>query len=193
MREIKEYLIDVGSILNTFPVEKINEIINKLIDAYRNNRQIFLFGNGGSAATASHFACDLGKSTAMQNRKRFRVYSLADNIPLLTAWANDTDYEFIFSEQMENFIENGDIAFALSGSGNSKNVLNALKLAKGKNIFTIVLTGYAGGKMKDLCDICLIVPSDNMQKIEDVHLVLCHVIFSRIRDRLSVNGSSIHR
>lgn len=193
MREIKEYLNDVGFILNALPVEKIDEIINKLMNAYRDNKQIFLFGNGGSAATASHFACDLGKGTAAQNNKRFRVYSLADNIPLMTAWANDTDYEFIFSEQMENFLENGDIVFALSGSGNSKNVLNALKLAKEKGVFTIGLTGYAGGKMKDLCDICLIVPSDNMQKIEDIHLVLCHVIFSRIRDRLSVNGCSIHR
>ena len=193
MKEIKGYLDDVGSILNELPVEKIDEIINKFMDAYNDNRQIFLFGNGGSAATASHFACDLGKGTAVQNKKRFRVYSLADNISFMTAWANDTDYEFIFSEQMENFLESGDVAFALSGSGNSKNVLNALKLAKEKNVLTIGLTGYAGGKMKDLCDICIIVPSDNMQKIEDVHLVLCHIIFSRIRDRLSANGSSIHR
>ena len=193
MKEIKGYLDDVGSILNKLPIEKIDEIINKFMDAYRDNKQIFLFGNGGSAATASHFACDLGKGTATQNKKRFRVYSLTDNIPLMTAWANDTDYEFIFSEQMENFLESGDVAFALSGSGNSKNVLNALKLAKEKNVLTIGLTGYAGGKMKDLCDICIIVPSDNMQKIEDVHLVLCHIIFSRIRDRLSANGCSIHR
>src|SRR3990172_12450267 len=186
MREIKEYLNDIGSILNKLPTEKIDEIINKFMDAYRDNRQIFLFGNGGSAATASHFACDLGKGTAAQNKKRFRVYSLADNIPLLTAWANDTDYEFIFSRQMENFIDKGDIAFALSGSGNSKNILNALELAREKGALTIGLTGYSGGKMKDLCHICIIVENNNMQQIEDVHMILCHIIFSRIRDRLSV-------
>ena len=94
---------------------------------------------------------------------------------------------------MENFIEKGDIAFALSGSGNSKNVLNALELAREKGGLTIGLTGYSGGKMKDLCHICIVVPSNNMQHIEDIHLILCHAIFSRIRDKLTVNGCSIHR
>ena len=187
MEEIKKYLQTVSSTLDSIPIEKIDKIINVLIDAYRNKKQIFLFGNGGSAATASHFACDLGKGTASSSNKRFKVYSLADNIPMMTAWANDTDYEFIFSQQMENFLEKGDIAFALSGSGNSKNVLAALKLARDKGAFNIGLTGYAGGRMKDLCDIYIIVPSNNMQQIEDVHLILCHVIFSRIRDQLLVD------
>jgi len=187
MREIKEYLKTVNSVLDTVPVEKIYKIINIFIDAYNNRKQIFLFGNGGSAATSSHFACDLGKGVETPDSKRFKVYSLADCVPLMTAWANDTNYEFIFSRQMENFIEKGDIAFALSGSGNSKNVLNALELAREKGALTIGLTGFSGGKMKDLCDICIIVENNNMQQIEDVHMILCHVIFSRIRDRLSVD------
>ncbi|OGL38955.1 MAG: hypothetical protein A2042_04575 [Candidatus Schekmanbacteria bacterium GWA2_38_11] len=187
MKEIKEYLKTVSSILDSIPVEKVDKIINVLIDAYNNRKQIFLFGNGGSAATSSHLACDLGKGVTTLSRKRFKVYSLADCVPLMTAWANDTDYEFIFSRQMENFIDKGDIAFALSGSGNSKNILNALELAREKGALTIGLTGFTGGKMKDLCNICVVVESNNMQQIEDVHMILCHIIFSRIRDRLSVD------
>jgi len=187
MEQIKKYFNTVSNILDSIPVEKIDKIINVLIDAYEKRNQVFIFGNGGSAATSSHFACDLGKGVETSGSKRYKVYSLADCVPLMTAWANDTDYEFIFSRQMENFIEKGDIAFALSGSGNSKNVLNALEFAREKGVLTIGLTGFSGGKMKDLCDICIIVENNNMQQIEDVHMILCHVIFSRIRDRLSVD------
>ncbi|RMF94501.1 MAG: SIS domain-containing protein [Candidatus Schekmanbacteria bacterium] len=180
----KEYLNDISDIVQKIPVQKIEEIVDLLMNAYDSEKQIFLFGNGGSASSASHMACDLGKGTVVEGKKRFKVISLSDSIPLMTAYANDYDYEYIFSEQLKNLVNEGDIAFGLSGSGNSKNVLNALKTAKEKKAITVGLTGFEGGKMASLCDKCIIVPSDNMQKIEDLHLIICHTIFSRIRDLL---------
>lgn len=182
--DTREYLEDVSSIIKKIPVEKIEEIITLLTQAYRNDNTVFLFGNGGSAATASHMVCDLGKGTVVDGGKRFRVISLSDSIPLMTAYANDYDYQYIFSEQLKNLVRKNDIAFGLSGSGNSPNVLNAFKTARENGAKTVGLTGYEGGKMKDLCDLSIIVPSNNMQKIEDLHLIICHVIFSRIRDSL---------
>jgi len=180
----KTYLDDISEIVKQISVEKVEEIVEVIMTAYGNDSQIFLFGNGGSASSASHMACDLGKGTVAEGKKRFRVISLSDSIPLMTAYANDYDYEYIFSEQLKNLVNEGDIAFGLSGSGNSKNVLNALEAAKGNGAVTIGLTGFQGGKMAGLCDKCIIVPSDNMQKIEDLHLIICHVVYSRIRDLL---------
>ena len=114
-----------------------------LVEAYEQERSIFLFGNGGSAALASHFACDLGKGAANGSKKRFRVMALTDNVPLMTAWANDSKYEDIFAEQLANFARPGDIAFAISGSGNSPNVLLALRSAKAIGSTTVGLGGFA--------------------------------------------------
>jgi len=151
---------------------------------------IYLFGNGGSAALASHFACDLGKGTANGTGKRFRVLALTDNVPLMTAWSNDSKYEDIFAEQLSNFVQRDDIAFAISGSGNSPNVLRALTLARSTGAITVGLTGYQGGKMKELCDQCMIVPSDNMQIIEDLHLCVAHAIFTVVRRKLSQRSAA---
>jgi D-sedoheptulose 7-phosphate isomerase len=161
-----------------------------LLDAYENGRMIYLFGNGGSAALASHFACDLGKGTIDGSKKRFRVLALTDNVPLITAWANDSRYEDIFAEQLANFVRKDDVAFAISGSGNSQNVLNALELAREAGATTIGLVGYSGGRMKELCDVSMIVPSHNMQIIEDLHLCVAHALFSGVRRRLSANDLS---
>jgi D-sedoheptulose 7-phosphate isomerase len=168
------------------PHAAIDEISNRLLQAYEDGRKIFLFGNGGSAALASHFACDLGKGAThgAGHRKRFRVVALTDNVPLMTAWANDSTYEDIFAEQLRNLIEPEDIAFAISASGNSANVLNALETTRQMGGVGIGLTGFSGGKMKRICDVCLVVPSDNMQLIEDVHLSIAHSLFTRIRHTL---------
>jgi len=166
------------------PFATIDQIAETLLHAYERGRMIYLFGNGGSAALASHFACDLGKGTANGTGKRFRVLALTDNVPLMTAWSNDAKYEDIFSEQLSNFVQRDDIAFAISGSGNSPNVLRALRLAREAGAITVGLTGYQGGKMKELCDQCMIVPSDNMQIIEDLHLCVAHAVFTAIRRRM---------
>jgi D-sedoheptulose 7-phosphate isomerase len=156
-----------------------------LVNAYEQQHAIFLFGNGGSAALASHFACDLGKGTVNGSSKRFRVIALTDNVPLMTAWANDSHYDDIFSEQLANFAGPGDVAFAISGSGNSPNVLKALRTARQAGSTTAGLTGFSGGKMLGLCDACIVVPCDNMQIIEDLHLCVAHSLFTCIRAKLS--------
>lgn len=174
-------------IVADLPHEEIQQVVNELMHAYHHGKNIFMFGNGGSASLASHFACDLGKGTVISEngQKRFRVLALTDNIPLMTAWANDTCYDQIFAEQLRNFVTPGDVAFAISGSGNSPNVLRGLECARSHGARTIGLTGFEGGKMKSLCNVCVILPSNNMQIIEDFHLSMTHAIFSVIRHRVS--------
>jgi D-sedoheptulose 7-phosphate isomerase len=182
----QSYFGDTARVLPHLPYVEIEEAANQLYRAYQEGRRVFLFGNGGSASLASHFACDLGKGTAdAGNReKRFRVLSLTDNTALLTAWANDTSYEQVFAEQLRNFIQYGDVAFAISGSGSSRNVLLALQAARQAGSINIGLTGFKGGKMKELCDVCIVIPSDNMQIIEDFHLSTAHALFTVVRHRI---------
>jgi len=184
VRGAKGYFEELNRILCRMPHQTVDRIARVLVKAYERNRVIYLFGNGGSAALASHFACDLGKGIAMRAGRRFRVLSLTDNVPMLTAWANDARYEDVFAEQLRNFVASHDIVIAISGSGNSPNVLNGLKLARESGAYTIGLTGFGGGKMKDLCDICLVVPSDNMQFVEDLHVCVSHAIFTIVRNQL---------
>jgi len=178
------YFNSVAEVLAHLPCTVIDQIVEVLFQAYQANRFVFLFGNGGSAALASHLACDLGKGTAMNGNLRFRVMALTDNVPLMTAWANDSRYEDIFAEQLHNFIQAGDLAIAISGSGNSPNVIKALEVARRAGAYNIGIGGYQGGKMKGLCNLCAVVPSDNMQIIEDMHLSICHCIFLALRQRI---------
>jgi len=177
----RKYLRGVIDVLEQLPVSTIEEVVDRLFQAYQRNSAVYLFGNGGSASLASHAACDLGKGTASPDKKPFRVVSLTDNVSLITAWANDTSYENIFAAQLRPFIQPGDIAFAISGSGNSPNVLNGLSAARDAGAFTIGLTGFHGGKMKALCEVCITVPSENMQHIEDSHLCVMHAVFLAFR------------
>ena len=175
------YVRGVIDVLEQLPMSVIDQVVDRLYQAYIEDCAVYLFGNGGSASLASHAACDLGKGTTSPGKKPFRVVSLTDNVSLITAWANDTGYENIFAAQLRPFIAAGDIAFAISGSGNSPNVLNALRVARDIGASTIGLTGFSGGKMKVLCDMCITVPSDSMQHIEDSHLCIMHAVFLAFR------------
>lgn len=179
--DANSYFELLAQTVRRLPLETIDRIAGVLLNAYHAGQMVFLFGNGGSAALASHFACDLGKGTANGNGKRFRVLALTDSVPLLTAWANDSSYEDIFAEQLTNLVRPDDVAFAISGSGSSPNVLRALQVARQAGAVTVGLTGFQGGKMKELCDVCMIVPSDNMQIIEDLHVCAAHALFTAIR------------
>jgi len=181
------YFDHYSRVVAELPYADIERVVDVLYGAYLQERRVFLFGNGGSAALASHLACDLGKGTARPDApdKRFRVLSLTDNIPLITAWANDTSYEQIFAEQLRNFVQEGDIAVGISGSGSSRNVLLGLQTAREAGAVTIGLTGFKGGRMPDFCDLCIIISSDNMQIIEDLQLGIAHALFTVLRHRIT--------
>jgi D-sedoheptulose 7-phosphate isomerase len=183
---LDSYFKNHHKVITQMPYAAIERAAEELYAAYEEQRSVFIFGNGGSAVLASHFACDLGKGTVFSDnrQKRFRVLSLTDNTALLTAWANDSGYEQVFAQQLRNFIDCGDLVFAISGSGCSPNVLLGLQAAREAGAINIGLTGFKGGKMKDLCDVSIIVPSDNMQIIEDFHLSITHALFSVVRQRI---------
>jgi len=181
--DIESYFALLSATTQKVPFDAIAGLTDALLRAYEGQNTIYVFGNGGSASLASHFACDLGKGTINGSGRRFKVMALTDNLPLITAWGNDSGYEHIFSQQLANFICAGDVALAISASGNSRNVLNALHVARGAGATTLGITGFEGGLMKDLCDLCMVVPSDNMQIIEDLHLSVAHAIFTTVRAR----------
>jgi D-sedoheptulose 7-phosphate isomerase len=182
----RQYFDELQQVVSRVPHDTINQIADTLLQANETGRTVYIFGNGGSAALASHLACDLGKGTAYCNGgKRFRMMALTDNLPTLTAWANDSSFDDVFSEQLRNFVQPYDIAFAISGSGNSKNVLKALHVAREAGATTVGISGFHGGEMKSLCDICAIVPSNNMQIVEDLHLAMAHSIFRIVYGRMS--------
>src|SRR5213080_1176547 len=168
--QCRSYFDLLSHTIRALPFEQVNKVAELLFLAYERQSTVFIFGNGGSAALASHFACDIGKGTVAGRAKRLKTIALTDNVALITAWANDKAYEEIFSEQLESLAEKGDIALAISGSGNSPNVIRGLQAGRRLGVQTLALTGFAGGRAKTLADLCLIVPSDSMQHIEDAHL-----------------------
>ncbi len=180
---IKGYLDEVEVSLNKLPTDTIARIAEVIEDARMNQKQIFIFGNGGSAATATHFACDLSKGGIVREKPRIKAISLCDNVSLMTAWGNDTAYEHIFAEQLDNLVQSGDVAIGISGSGNSPNVLNAVKLAREKGAKTIGFSGFDGGKLKEMVDIPLVTSNYCMEQVEDIHLVLEHVITTVVRGK----------
>jgi D-sedoheptulose 7-phosphate isomerase len=183
--EISCYLGELSEAIRKLPLSSMERLAQLFLRAYTEGRTIFLFGNGGSAALASHLCCDLGKGTIpAAGGERLRAVSLTDNVALITAWANDTRYESIFAEQLANLLRTGDVAFAISGSGNSPNVLAALEYARRAGAATAGITGFEGGRMRSLCDICVVVPSDNMQIIEDLHVSIAHAVFRVVRQRM---------
>lgn len=182
---IDSYLKDVIACLDEIRknnAEFFDEFATILLKARKEKRTIFFCGNGGSASTASHFTSDLAKGTIVDGAPRFKALSLADNIPQMLAWGNDSCYEDIFVEQLKNLMEPGDVLVGISGSGNSENVLRAVKYAKKMRGKTIGLTGFDGGKLNDMVDLCLVVPVHYMQKIEDVHMLVDHLVTSLIRE-----------
>ncbi|MGQ9490708.1 MAG: D-sedoheptulose-7-phosphate isomerase [Anaerolineae bacterium] len=177
MNHIFDYFQRVAEVLIRIPAEPVARIIEIMRTARAEGRRIFIFGNGGSSATASHIVTDLVKSAIQPGEPRFKVFCLSDNTPMLTAYANDVSYQAVFAEPLAALAEPGDVAFALSGSGNSPNVLAALARARSLGLTCVGLTGRDGGQMAPLCDVAVIVPADSMQVIEDAHLVILHAIF----------------
>ena len=182
LESITRYFSELEQMLQAISLPNLEAVLQLLEDAYRNGHRIFIMGNGGSAATASHFALDLAKNTIMPGVPRLKAISLTDHVPLITAWSNDTAYEHIFAEQLANMIEPGDVAIGISASGNSPNVINALRMAKGYHAATIGLLGAKGGKIKDMVDAYVLAPGQNIEQEEDAHMILAHVITRHMRE-----------
>jgi len=195
--DLSAYLAELRTVLDNLPLQQISRAADILFECYQADRTVFTFGNGGSGALASHLVADLGKGTHFPGPKelatvrRLRAMAVTDNMPMVTAWANDTHYEDVFMRQIENFLQPEDVALAISGSGNSPNVLKALAYARGAGATTIGLGGFGGGKMKDLLDCPIIVPSSNMQQVEDAHLVISHMIFLDLKNRIAAITAAI--
>ena len=187
---VKIYLNQLEKTISEISREAIWAVIQELMVAWRKQKQVFLLGNGGSSATASHMANDLNKLTIVEGKPRFKAISLSDNTPLITAWANDTDYENIFVEQMLNFLQAGDVVIGISCSGNSGNVLRAFEAAKAYGAVTIAFTGDTGGQLKDLADRCIFVPSPHIGHQEDGHMILDHVITNTLKELIEAETVS---
>jgi D-sedoheptulose 7-phosphate isomerase len=173
---IVDYIDDLKTVLDQLSKQDVLAIINALAQARQDEKTIYICGNGGSASTASHMVCDLSKNTRKDGAKRLKVIGLSDNIGSMTAYANDEGYERIFAEPIISLIQPGDVLLAISGSGNSPNVLRGVEAAKRLGATTIGLTGFQGGRLIDLVDICLVVPYDSLEQIEDVHLIINHIL-----------------
>jgi len=171
--EYRERLLEtVGAI----DVERVNQAIEWFTEARDQGRAVFVGGNGGSAATASHFVCDMVKGASFGKRKRFRIQALHDSLPTLTAYANDLHYRDALAEQLKNFAAPGDIYMAITGSGNSENVIRAMDYANSIGCRTLALTGRDGGKIGAMAQLNICVPEPHMGRIEDAHHIICHMI-----------------
>ena len=172
----EHYKTELLKALDQIDLERVNQAIQWFREARAAGRQIFVCGNGGSASTASHFACDMVKGASYNRPARFRILALTDSLPTLTAYSNDVSYDAVFAEQLKNFAQPGDLVMAISGSGNSPNVLRAIEYANSIGCRTIALTGRDGGQLGPLAQLNLQVSVPHMGRIEDAHMVICHMI-----------------
>lgn len=187
--DLFNYLEQLRTTISNLPVEGIEKAINVLHRTRLSGQQVFIMGNGGSASTSTHFVCDLAKNTAYPDLPGFRVIGLSDNMAIFSALGNDNGYENVFVEQLRNLVRKGDVVIAISTSGNSENVVRAVQFAVETGAFTIGMTGFNGGKLAELVDIEIRVPSHNIQHVEDVHLSLEHMICSALIKQAEITVS----
>jgi len=181
MESVDNYVAEIQQVLRLLPRTEISQAVGILAQARERGSRVFIFGNGGSAATALHFVCDLGKGTIEEGKPRLKAQALVGNQSLLSAFANDCGYASVFAKQLESLAEQGDIAIAISASGNSENVLRATDLAQEKGLISIGIVGFDGGQLASRVDLCILVPCRSMEAVEDAHLVVAHAISTGLR------------
>ena len=185
MQFYQQYADDIKQTLDQVAWHDVQRVVDVIYSTWLEQQYVFLMGNGGSAATASHIACDLGKNTAIPGLPRLRAVSINDNMGLFSAHANDNGYENVFAQQLENFVNPGDVIIAISASGNSPNVLKGVEVARSHGAMTIGWSGYHGGKLAQIVDIPIIIPNHDIQQIEDIHLMLGHMVTVRLRQLMN--------
>ena len=173
---VLDYINEQKKATDSIPANEVARIIERFKQALKDDKQIFVFGNGGSAANASHFITDLGKGSSDKTYRRFRCLSINDNVSWITALGNDYAYEDIFVRQLENYAKEGDIVFVMSVSGNSPNLVKAVSWAKIKGVYTIALTGGKRGQLAETADLSIAIDSTHYGRVEDVHMHICHII-----------------
>jgi D-sedoheptulose 7-phosphate isomerase len=173
---VTRYLQHQKAALDSIPLESVGRIIDRFRLALAEDRQVFVFGNGGSAANASHFITDLGKGASDKIGKRFRCLSINDNVSWLTALGNDYAYEDVFVRQLENYARAGDLVMVMSVSGNSPNVVKAVDWAKRRGVFTIALVGGKRGRLAEIADLPVVIDSHHYGRVEDAHMAICHMV-----------------
>lgn len=177
MNIINEYVDQLSKTLNSLVHSEIEDTAAAFLRARDENKQIIVFGNGGSGSTASHMVCDILKGCSYGKEKRFRIFCLNDNIPTLLAYSNDVSYDDVFLEQLKNYLQPGDVVLGISGSGNSKNIINAIEYANQQGNITIGFTGFQGGKLKQISTYSVNAMVDDMQISEDIHLIVLHILY----------------
>lgn len=182
MEQIESYMTTLTETVRQLPVDRIAQVVETLRVARLNGKQVFIMGNGGSASTASHFVCDLAKNTRRPGLPHFRVIGLTDNMAILSAYANDEGYENVFAAQLANFVEADDVVIAISASGNSANVIKGIEEARNSRAVTIGFTGFDGGRLGAMVDIQVHVNSNIIEHVEDIHLMLEHMIVKTLKD-----------
>lgn len=187
---VSRYRKGLEQCYDELPIEKLERLAEILSEARTLGRQVFFLGNGGSATTASHMAIDFGKGIAVPEQPRLKTLSLTDNVGLITAWANDANYEGVFKEQLANFLEPLDIVIAISASGNSPSVLEAVEFARTRGAVTVGLIGFGGGKLKDMVDLDITLTSRNYGQVEDVHLTIDHILSQFLREQIHRRAES---
>jgi D-sedoheptulose 7-phosphate isomerase len=183
----QSYLRDLQTMLAKVDSSAVAAAVGLLARAHENHRTLFVCGNGGSAATASHIACDLAKNTCAPDRRRLRVIGLCDNTAWLSALANDRGYDSVFVEQMSNLLEPGDVLIAISASGNSPNIVRAAEFARAHGASVVGLAGFGGGKLKALSDVCVLLDAASYGLVEDGHLAINHIFTEALRRRLALS------
>ncbi len=182
--DIQQYWHELTLTMHEMPFKTLNKLAEILLECQKRDNTIYLLGNGGSAATASHFACDLAKGTRIRERPAFRVIALNESVPLMTAWANDTAYERIFAEQLSALVRPNDVVLLISVSGNSPNILAAARTARQAGAFVVALTGQSGGRLASIADLAVCVPAQSVEQAEDAHLIIAHSLCVFLRQLL---------
>jgi len=181
---LERYWRELQSTMDAMPYAALSQVADTLLACRARGGTIFIVGNGGSAATASHFACDLAKGTQSKGAAPFRVVPLTDNVPLLTAWANDVSYDQVYARQLTTLVRRGDILVAISASGSSPNILAAARAATEHGAHVIALTGATGGKLLRLATLTVRVPSPSIEQVEDAHLMIAHSLCVALREQV---------
>jgi D-sedoheptulose 7-phosphate isomerase len=186
-----QYIDRLKKVMDQFDGKAFAKMVRQLLDTYSRGAQIFVMGNGGSGATASHLACDINKGCCIDLEKKFKMICLNDNIPTLLALANDLSYEAVFEEQLKNFFNPGDLVIGISGSGNSENVLRAIGFAALNGGQTIGWSGFGGGRLAGMVDLPFVVDSHDMQQVEDAHMVVAHMIMQAVYAALHQGATTV--